>query len=236
LEQNVFPLFKNLFRQTPSWTPGDTGIVVSESGLGSPELWIRWRSTQVETGTGLGIPSWASEFECTELEPDRATFKDAVEKWAENHRLSAPWVREEVFSTCRFWLHPLRPRTWLFGGADPAWGVPPLPQISIAEAWSGEPWPIEKKRLLAQISKYGLEVKKHIKLISLYRGEVETKPPEHFRWAALYQCANLSIGEIIRDGNRRSESAVSKAIDSLLRTIELDKRCSKRGRRSKAKL
>src|SRR5438067_1232746 len=91
LHREVFPLFRALFRTAPSRISGERAIMVpNESG---EMLWINWRC-QI-----LISPSWASEFECENLEPERAAFKEAVERWANIRHLNTTWVKEEVFST-----------------------------------------------------------------------------------------------------------------------------------------
>lgn len=232
LEQNVFPLFTALFCSNPSHILGESALSMPGGGFS----WITWRATK--TGL-LTFPSWASEFECSDLESDRAAFKQAVEKWADSYHLNALWVKEEVFRTLMFWLGTRFPRTWQFRGPDPADDLPSLPGIQIDEQWSGDFWPIEKKRLLARIKDYGSEIEKHVKLMALRQGELRTKNWDHFRWAALYQCANLSPGKIVRLTDRKPaihDTTVIKAIDSLFETIDLKKRPGNRGLGAKAKI
>lgn len=184
------------------------------------------------------IPSWASEFECTELEPDRAAFKAAVETWAADYDLNAAWVKEEVFSTLQCWLQPGRARTWYFRGPDPAAGFPALPRLLIDEQWSGQPWPEYRKHLLTKIASFGSDVKKHSELMKLGRGEARTRLPEHYEWAARFQCAKLAPQTIANQANRNPplcESTVTKAVNSVLEAICLRRRHRKSGRKPKAK-
>lgn len=233
LEENVFPLFKALFCESPSRILGESQVCMPEGG----GRWITWRAgkTMLKTGA-LTLPSWTSEFECSDLEPDRAAFKREVEKWADRYHLNTLWVKDEVFSTFGFWFATRCSRTWQFRGPDPADGAPPLPRIQIDEMWSGDPWRIERKRLLEKLEDYRAEVQKFLKLMGLLHGELHTKNSKHFRWAALYQCANRSPGQIAKSTDGKHESTVMKGVDSLLKTIGLQKRPNVRGCGAKRKM
>ncbi len=229
LRLEVFPFFEALFRRAPSGLPGETGIMVqNESGERETTLWINWRC-QIRT-----VPSWTSEFECEDLELERAAFKEAVERWADAYYLNEIWVKEEVFSTCLFWLQPSIPRTWQFRGPDPALGGPPFPQIQIDEQWSGEDWHVVEKRLLAKIEDYESRIKEHQKLLHLFRGEEQRKKHIHFQWAALFQCRLMSPDKVADSTKCEcDQSTVTKAIDSLFKIIRLKKRPARPGRRRK---
>jgi len=241
LERNVFPLFLALFRRAPANTRGESAIVIWDDSLvGGAGFWITFRATKaaLDLGSIPAIPSWASEFECEDLEPERVAFKSAVENWAGTHHLNAMWVKEEVFSSLNFWLQPGCPRSWRFRGFDPAEGLAPFPRLHIDEQWSGEPWSLDRKRLLVQIKVFGSEIAKYKKLMSLYKGEVQTKNPDHYTWSARFQCGQLSPHEIAESAGRApriDQSTVSKAVEGVLSIIGLSKRRRMSGRKPKKK-
>jgi hypothetical protein len=163
-----------------------------------------------------------------------------VEKWAATFNLQDAWIKEEVFSTLRFWLQPLCPRTaWYFRGPDPAEVTPPpIPRLTIDEEWSGGPWPEIRKRLLTKIAEYKSQIDHHQELVRLFRGQVVIKRLDHYRWLALFQCGRLSPAKI-RDQTQRNPplvvSTVSHAIDGLIVIIGLKKRRRLSGRPRKTK-
>jgi hypothetical protein len=235
LADNVLPSFRRLFRAAPSGDPLESAIVIwDEAGVGKPELWITWRATKRAPDSPWIEPSWVPEFEGHDLDPVRAAFAAAVTAWSITYGLNALWVREEVFSTLRFWLQPGCPRTWCFRGPDPTQEIPPIPRIHIDEPWSFEPWREVRKSLLTRINRFGSEVKEFAKLTSVRPEDMPRKNRDHYRWAALFQCGKLSPKRIA-DGSRREplivESTVTKAVEDLLDLIGLEKRRGKRGPR-----
>ncbi|MGA2185129.1 MAG: hypothetical protein ABSH47_19090 [Bryobacteraceae bacterium] len=241
LARDVFPLFRALYREEPSKEPGERRIVVywGEPGVREKNLWFTNHSQ-----TNFNDPNWfghfwASEFGGEALEPDRAAFRNAMEKWASAHHLTTEWIKKEAYHTLNSWLmNPHDDRNWAtrfvagwlcYTKDDKA----NAPTLHIDDRWCFEPWPVVNKRLQAQIAVYRTEVKKYSQLMG-FDPEIVRKSRAHHQWLALYQCRGKSPTEI-RAWHRKEHNstvdatAVSHAIEALAKVIGLERRPPRRG-------
>jgi hypothetical protein len=240
LEQNVFPFFRALYREQPSGEAGEGGTAIwGDAGASGGMLWIVWPSLKEARERGelnwMG-PSWASDIATRPLDSDRLAFRNAMEKWAATHNLCAESIKEDAFSTLRFWLTKRQDHlVWLPRGYSRTRDeMANVPTLHIDEAWNFQAWPIVSKRLQQQISVYKSEIKKYCEHIGFDLDRMR-EDRAHHQWLALYQCRGMSPEKIsdweLKHRQRTvGPTAVSHAIETLAKKIGLERRPGRRGR------
>lgn len=238
LAEKVFPAYRNLFREQPLGVPGEVGTAIcGPDGVSVAMLWTTWPSLQAVIGSEVlwDGPSWAADFEAVSLEGDRLKLKKAMERWAAGHYLDSEWIKEEAFSTLRFWMvNPHRRRIWLCRGHSWAVEETPPPKLHLEDEWNFEVWAVVNNRLREKIAVYRSDVANYCRRIGFDLERVR-KDRAHHQWLALFQCKGMSPAKI-RDwyeangGRLVDATAISHGIEVLSKKIGLPRRRQRRGR------